>query len=395
MNQVSKLQQIAEKSSRRIIGLMSGTSLDGLDIALCRLTGSATETQLEVEAFNTLPYDQALVNEIKTVFAQSTVNLEQLCHLNASIGRLHGQMVIQQLSEWQIAPTAVDLIASHGQTVFHAPRRTSDSLNFDSTLQIGDGDHIAHETGIITVCDFRQRHIAAGGEGAPLVAYGDSLLFRAEESRLLLNIGGIANFTFLPAMTMESYVICSDTGPGNTLMDQFIQQQRSQRFDINGQLAASGTSNSDLLDALLDHNYFSAPFPKTTGPELFNLQYLDQALTRSQTNTLSDQDVLATLCDFTIQTIVMAIKQLNKTANIDAIYVSGGGLQNTYLMETLQAHCEEINMQSTASLGINPDAKEAVLFALLANECVAGDASTTQAIHAMPSTSMGKICFPS
>lgn len=414
MNQINQLSNIAGKETRSVIGLMSGTSLDGLDIALCTLRGSGRSTEITVKAFATKPYDASTIDLIKSVFAKTEVNLEKLCELNAEIGRLHGRLVKEQLAQWHIATDSVDLIASHGQTVFHAPKQSSEHLGCNSTLQIGDGDHVARECGIITISDFRQRHIAAGGEGAPLVAYGDSLLFQADEPRLLLNIGGIANFTYLPGSHLksnnlpnshlsssylpsrndDSAILCSDIGPGNTLMDAYVQAHTDEDYDHDGQLAAAGEVNSSLLQALISHPFFSESFPKTTGPELFNLTYLDNAMKVSATSHLGHNDVLSTLNAFSAKSIVSAIEAILDTEDLSHIYISGGGYKNTHLIENIRNELPNMNIQSTNDIGIDPDAKEAVLFALLANECVAGNHSETINISGMPSTTMGKICFP-
>ena len=394
MNHIKRLSDIAGKKTRRVIGLMSGTSLDGLDIAVCTLHGTGADTQVTVEQFATTSYDRRTIESIQSVFAKQQVSLAKLCQLNAEIGQLHGQLVNQQLAIWQINTESVDLIASHGQTIYHAPKQSNKQQSCNSTLQIGDGDHLARECGIITVSDFRQRHIAAGGEGAPLVAYGDSLLFQSNEPRLLLNIGGIANFTYLPAMNDNSPILCSDIGPGNTLMDAFIQTSMGESYDRDGRLAAAGQSNPLLLNALVSHPFFSESFPKTTGPELFNLSYLDNAMSLSGTHHLSDTDIIATLNAFSVKSIVNAIKSLLETVSLSSVYISGGGYKNTYLIENIRNQLPDMNIHSSNNIGIDPDAKEAVLFAVLANECIAGNKTSTPNISGMPSTTMGKICFP-
>ena len=197
-NHVIRLAEIANQSSRRIIGLMSGTSLDGLDVALCKVQGSGTETVLEVERFDTVPFTEEFRDNIREIFAKREIDFQYLCVLNPLIGLEHGRMILQCLKQWNIPAETVDLIASHGQTVFHAPKKQHNLPGFpNSTLQIGDGDHIAVTTNIITISDFRQKHIAAGGEGAPLAVYGDYFLFsKRGENRILLNMGGIANLLF-------------------------------------------------------------------------------------------------------------------------------------------------------------------------------------------------------
>ena len=221
-------------------------------------------------------------------------------------------MINDCLKKWNVKKDNIDLIASHGQTVYHAPKSLHQQKKFNNaTLQIGDGDHLAVATGIITLSDFRQKHIAAGGEGAPLAVYGDYLVFSKKgENRIMLNMGGIANFTFLSGDLDASKVFSTDTGPGNTLMDAYMQDHfPGKYFDENGTVAASGKANDDLLAALKDHSFFSQPFPKTTGPELFNTGYLKQAQKKSRTETISNEDCMATLNRFSADTIVDAIKK--------------------------------------------------------------------------------------
>lgn len=393
---ILKLYNIAKKDSRLIVGLMSGTSLDGLDIALCKVNGSGIHTHIEMLAFETIEYSNSFREDIKAVFSKDRVDMRLLCVMNASIGIEHARLVNATLAKWNIKAEEVDLIASHGQTVFHAPAghiKTTDHPN--STLQIGDGDHIAVNTGIITVSDFRQKHVAAGGEGAPLVIYGDYLLFaNANENRVLLNIGGISNFTFLPAGGQTDNLISTDVGPGNTLMNQYAQQYYSKPYDEDGNIAASGKVNDELLAALLDHPFFSYSFPKTTGPEDFNLLFLSNAQIKSGTSTLDHADIMATLCALTAKGIAQAVRAVtNQHPNLK-IYVSGGGYKNPTLLKMLSAYLPNIPIESTSTLGIDPDAKEAILFSLLANETVAGEATSFPKMAGAPAVCFGKISFP-
>ena len=374
---------------------MSGTSLDGLDIALCQVNGSGPETALRVLHFRTVSYPAHFRKRLKTIFAQRTIQQPDLCLLHAMIGRMHGTFVNDALREWGVANHQVDLVASHGQTVFHAPQPPDNSSSPNSTLQIGDGDHVAVTTGIITVSDFRQKHVAAGGEGAPLAVYGDYLLFGSEtESRILLNIGGIANFTYLPAAQTGNRAFASDTGPGNTLMDQYMQQHLGLDMDRDARTALSGNVHSDLLQALRQDAFFDLGFPKTTGPEQFNLDYVYHAQRVSATTALGHPDVMATLCAFTATTIADAIgKAVGNDAPIQ-LYLSGGGLHNPMLKRLIQQQLGDIPVTPFDRLGLPSDAKEAALFALLANETVAGNAANIRAIGYAPTVCMGKISFP-
>lgn len=392
---IQHLYEIARKPSRLIIGLMSGTSLDGLDIAVCRFEGSGNETKLTLLQFETVSYDNDFKQEVKTIFSKKEIDLEKLCLLNPWIALQHAAMINNCLKKWGISNKDVDLVASHGQTIYHAPKHLHQQTKFgNSTLQIGDGDHLAVATGIITISDFRQKNIACGGEGAPLAVYGDNILFsKPGEDRILLNIGGIANFTFLPGNNGD--ILCTDTGPGNTLMDAYMQQQfPGKYFDQDATVAVSGLVDQYLLSALKEHPFFSQPCPKTTGPELFNLTYLENAKQQSNTQSLSVEDTMATLNQFTAESITTAIKDCIKSKAEVTIFMSGGGIHNPLLVQRLRQLLPHCHFDNSESLGINPDAKEAILFAILANQTVAGEISKESQGKGLPAVSMGKVSFP-
>lgn len=397
--QLERLYQLAQKPERRIVGLMSGTSLDGLDVALCRVAGSGPQTQVVVEHFRTVAYNDDFKDSIRAVFAQKQVDFELLTLLNEQIGRQHGRWVADCLRAWDVPAESVDLVASHGQTVYHAPQKQHQRPGYDNaTLQIGDGDHIAAETGIITLSDFRQRHIAHGGEGAPLAVYGDYFMFsQANENRIMLNMGGIANFTYLPGSLDASTVFTTDTGPGNTILDAYARLFTGKPYDEDGQLAAKGRVSNELLQALLSHPFFAQPFPKTTGPEVFNINYVREAQQRSQTGSLSVEDLMATLTQFSAESIARAIQlALNNAPATDQpvrVYMSGGGAHNPVLTRTIEALLPGCTFAKTDELGIAGDAKEAVLFAVLANEAIAGSGTSFGERSGVPSVSMGKISF--
>lgn len=395
MNQnIDKLYKIAQKEERLIIGLMSGTSMDGLDVALCKFRGSGGDTEVSVTAFETVGFEEDIKDEIRKIFAKSTIDFQQLCVLNPWIGNLHAEIINNCLKKWNISAEDIDLIASHGQTVFHAPKILHGLKKFpNATLQIGDGDHIAVKTGIITLSDFRQKHCAAGGEGAPLAVYGDYLIFsKRGENRILLNMGGIANFTYLAGNLDANEVFATDTGPGNTLIDAYVKMHFGLPYDRDAKIASRGKVNQDLLTALKSNDFFSKPLPKTTGPELFNLEYLRNAQDKSLTLELSHEAILATLCRFSAETIADAILQFKSDSY--KIYGSGGGVHNPLIMSNLKELLPNFDFQKTDNLGISGDAKEAVLFATLANEAVAGGQTDFGSRKGVPSVSMGKISFP-
>jgi anhydro-N-acetylmuramic acid kinase len=397
---IQNLHAIANKHTRKVIGLMSGTSMDGLDIALCEIAGAGSSLQLKLIKAATVSYNDDARQNILSIFSKETVSLEKLCLIHPWLGKLHAKMILETLKAWGIAPAEIDLIASHGQTIYHVPKSLHPNDSFGSaTLQIGEADHIAVETGIITISDFRQKHIAAGGEGAPLSVYGDYMLFASKtENRILLNIGGISNFTYLPAGANLNTILSSDTGPGNTIMDAYMRAHFNQAYDKDAAIAKKGVVNQELLNALKANTFFRLPFPKTVGPELFNLEYLKQAQINSNTTNLSHEVIVATLNLFTAETIAEAIIQvignLHDNNNLNVLYISGGGMHNPILLAHLTNLLAGIKVLSLDELGFNPDAKEAILFALLANEAVAGEAMQIGGNATNKPITMGKISFP-
>lgn len=392
-----KIFNIIQKRERLIIGLMSGTSMDGLDIALCGLSGSGVATGVRLLEFKTVDYTNVFKAEIKAIFSKRDADLQMVCLMNEKIGLIHAEMILEAIASWGYKADEIDLIASHGQTIFHAPKSLHGLADYpNATLQIGDGDHIAVKTGIITIADFRQKHIAAGGEGAPLAVYGDYLLFsKKDEDRIMLNIGGIANFTYLPGDNDATKVFSTDVGPGNTLMDQFVQKHfAGLYFDKDADIASSGAVNPALLKELMSSGFLNAQFPKTTGPELFNLEYLQQAQEKSETLGIEKTDVMATLCHFSATVIVDAIQHCFGEDAAPSIYISGGGIHNPLLLNQLKTGLKNAVFHTTAALEINPDAKEAILFAILANETLVGSKTNFGNRQGVPSVAMGKVCLP-
>lgn len=390
---ISNLYEIANKPKKQILGLMSGTSLDGLDIALCEFEGAGLATKFKLKQFVSLPYSSEFKESIQAVFAKEQIHFPSLSTLNAEIGIKHAELILSALQSWGIQAEEIDLIASHGQTVMHRPMRNGKQPN--STLQIGDGDHIALKTGIITLSDFRQKHVAAGGEGAPLAMYGDYFLFSKKgENRILLNIGGIGNFTFLPANQDPNLILVTDTGPGNTIIDACVRSYFPGFFyDKDARLGRQGLLHAGLLQELLKLDFFQESFPKSTGPEYFNLEKVQQIIQSNQW-TLTPTDLIRTLTEFSAQSIALAIKKYIPEVKSN-IYVSGGGSQNPLLMQRISEMLPEVKIGLSSEIGIPADAKEAVLFALLANETLM-DAGATKVrrLGDSPWVTMGKISFP-
>jgi anhydro-N-acetylmuramic acid kinase len=386
---------MASREHRFVIGLMSGTSLDGLDLAYCKISGSGINTRVELINFETFDYAKDIKDNIRNVFAKSTVDFAYLAMLNEWIGILHGDMVNQFITKNHIQKDQIDVIASHGQTVMHVPKHQHQNPTFpNATLQIGDGDHIAQKTGIITISDFRQKHLAAGGEGAPLAVYGDYLIFSSsEEDRIMLNMGGIANFTYLPKGGNAGGVFVTDTGPGNTLMDAFMKQKYDMPYDKNAIIASKGNISHSLLSTLKTHYFFNLNFPKTTGPEVFNFEMIHKALDKCCLNDISPEDLMATLNRLSAETITDAIKKVIGDQNFH-IYTSGGGAHNPLLVTSMQSLLPNCTFSPCDDIGISGDAKEAILFAVLANETLAGNPIDFGHRQGVPAVCMGKISLP-
>ncbi len=393
---ILQLAHIAQKSSRTIIGLMSGTSLDGLDMAICALRNNGKDTEVKLLYFETASYDDAFKAEIRKVFAQKQVDFQFLAILNVLIAEKHALFVNTMLLRLGIHPQEIDLIASHGQTLLHAPRSQHQQDHYpNATLQMGDGDHIARRTGIITISDFRQKHLAGGGEGAPLALYGDYFLFSSpDEDRFLLNIGGIGNFTYLPANGHASDVFATDTGPGNTLMDAYARRLFEVDYDAGGAQAAAGVVDQGLLEIFKSDPFFQLPFPKTTGPEQFSTAWADAIFAQHPKGQLNPFNQMATLNRLSAETIADALKRVQGTGAPKALYLSGGGNGNATLVRHLKQLLPDWKIKSIYDLGIPADAKEAVLFAVLANEAVAGKPEPDFKLGGLPYLSMGKISLP-
>jgi anhydro-N-acetylmuramic acid kinase len=389
---LQKLVAAAQKPERLGIGLMSGTSLDGLDIALCRFSGNGLSTAFNLVNFTTIPYRDDFKKDVQSIFARKNADLEKVCLLNALIGNFHGELVLQALKSWNVDAADIDFIASHGQTIYHAPKRLHHLQGYpNATLQIGDGDHLAVKTGIFTISDFRQKHIAAGGEGAPLALYGDVLLgSKPGENRILLNIGGIANLTFLPADSNYNNILCTDIGPGNTLIDAACRKYFNVDYDEDSKIAFAGKVNEALLTALLGNPFFNEQSPKTTGPEMFNLAYVEKAKQTSGSINISNEELICTLSTLTAKSIAGFILD-NFKVNYLKIFVSGGGARNPFVINYLKAALPGVVIADTNAIGINPDAKEAILFALLGNEALCGEPIK---IGNNPAVLMGKFSFP-
>ena len=354
---------------------MSGTSVDGVDAALVEIRGHGVETQVELLAFHSHPFEAEVRNRIFDLFQPETSRVDELCQMNFLIGEIFADAALLVIRGAQLEVGAIDLIGSHGQTVYHLPPQI-DAQYIPSTLQLGEPAVIAYRTGLPTIANFRVADLAAGGQGAPLVPYVDFLLFRqANRTVALQNIGGISNVTLIPAGAAGSDVLASDTGPGNMIIDSVMEilTDGAEKYDNAGKFAAQGEVCESLLGEWLQHPFISAPPPKTTGREAFGRQFAHQAIQQAQNQNLDPTDLVATLTAFTAQTIFDYYRRfLFPHHSVDEIYISGGGSHNLTLMEHLKTLFQPVPLLPIDSTGISGDAKEAVAFAILANEAVHG-----------------------
>ena len=343
------------------VGLMSGTSLDGIDAALVDL---ATPHAPRLVAAATTPYEETLRRHLLQLCQRQTASIAELLSLDVQVGRALAHAARVLLDEAGLPAHAVRAIGSHGQTIRHQP-----SADPPATLQIGDPNIIAEATGITTVADFRRRDMAAGGEGAPLVpAFHQAVFGSGGESRIVLNIGGIANITVLGAgdgAPLGGF----DTGPGNTLMDAWALRHLGRPLDERGRWAASGSVNQALLAQCLADPYFQRPPPKSSGREYFSLQWLEDKLRECGT-TPTPADVQATLCELSARSMAEAV--LTHAPGTRRILICGGGLHNDQLVERLRALLGAHRLGSTAEVGIDPDMVEAMAFAWLAQRTLHG-----------------------
>ena len=337
------------------IGVMSGTSLDGVDIAI--ITYSESDS-FHFIAAQTFPFPDELHFKLQQLIATQECSLQDLGEVDIALGQLIGKSINQLLASQQLSAKDIMAIGSHGQTLFHSP-------NGDQpfSMQIGDANVIAEITGITTIADFRQRDIAAGGQGAPLVpAFHQALFSSSREARVIVNIGGISNITLLPALSSDA-IIGFDTGPGNVLLDYWTKLHLDKPYDEGGQWAASGQCNNKLLTLLLDDPYFKQTAPKSTGRELFNQRWLETKRAEyEQDMTLAD--VQTTLVELTAQTISNDIKSYANSSK--SIFICGGGAHNDYLLSRLQTLLDDKQVVTTDTIGLHPDWVEACAFAWLA-----------------------------
>ncbi|OOF39532.1 anhydro-N-acetylmuramic acid kinase [Rodentibacter rarus] len=338
------------------IGMMSGTSLDGVDVALVDF--SSTPPQLVATDFTPMP--QYLRENISALVQSGETTLQRLGELDHQLGRLYADCVNIFLQKHPISPEKIQAIGCHGQTIWHSPKG-----QYPFTMQIGDMNLVAALTGITTLGDFRRKDMALGGQGAPLVpAFHQAVFSDPQSVTVVLNIGGISNVSVL---IPDQPVVGFDTGPGNTLLDQWIEKHKGVAYDKNGEWAASGQINDTLLSALLDEPFFQLSPPKSTGRELFNLAWLEQKIQHVTQHSIVPlpQDVQATLVELTVRSVAESLKTIYSPLP-KRLLVCGGGAKNTLMMQRLANLLPQWNIHTTNEFGMELDYVEAAAFAWLA-----------------------------
>jgi anhydro-N-acetylmuramic acid kinase len=382
-----------------VIGMMSGTSADGMNVALAEISGAPPKLQLKLLHHTSRIMPGALRKEVLRVAEGAACTAGEISQLNFRLGMAFADAAVSVCKEFRVALSRVELIGSHGQTIFHQGRPVEFmGRRTASTLQIGEPAVIAARTGITTVGDFRVADMAAGGQGAPLVPFADYLLYRDEKiGRVSLNLGGIGNVTVLPAGARPGQVVAFDTGPGNMLMDALVWHftKKKQKFDRGARLARQGEVNVKLLKELLRDPYLKLGPPKSTGREYYGRAYFQELLRLGKKHGAGPNDLIRTATEFTVASVVDALKRfVLKKTKISQLIVSGGGAKNPLVMAQLAAALTPLEVLGSGRFGVPEEAKEAYAFALMAYETAhRRTGNLPSATGAEQAAVLGKICY--
>ena len=390
------------KDVRRVVGMMSGTSVDGVDAALVEISGTDSEPKVKLLAFENKPYPPQVREKIFSLFTPANATVDKVGYMNFLLGEIYAKSALSVIEKAGLKPEDIDAVGSHGQTIWHAPIPESpDGIPVAYTVQIGEGSVIAERTGITTVSDFRVADMAAGGQGAPLVPFSEYLLYRREKETILLqNIGGIGNMTVMPAGAKPRDIFAFDTGPGNMIIDAVISAMThgEKTYDAGGEMAAKGRVCDALLELLKEEPYYSQPLPKTTGREHFGVQYTAKILDWWKQNPIPAEDLIATVTDLTAYSIADAYERyVLPKYQASEIIVGGGGSYNATLLGFMKKRFAPhgVAVCTQEDLGLSSDAKEAVAFALMADCCLRGKANTLPSVTgAQHPAVMGKVSQP-
>lgn len=389
------LQHLLEKKRKLVIGLMGGTSADGVDAALVQIDGYGSETKVKQMGYVSIPFEDAVRERILQIAQGDFGGSRELARMNALLGQLYMEACTRLCRVAGIPFEKVDLIGSHGQTVYHQPQKERYlGREVATTYQIGDVSILCEKIGAPVVSDFRVRDMAAGGQGAPLVPYTEYLLYRKKDEDVALqNIGGMGNVTFLPGGGQMSQLIAFDTGPGNVLIDAVVADMTDGkvRYDDGGRMAAEGHVSKELLRWLMDDGYLRQAPPKTTGREKYDLSYQQKLYQKANSLGVMEYDLLATVTRYTAETIAYALR--NHLPRLpQTLVLGGGGSYNQTLVSQIRELLPEVQVVCNEELGWNGDAKEAVAFAILANETIHGQCNNAPAATgALHPVIMGKI----
>ncbi|GAB6492503.1 anhydro-N-acetylmuramic acid kinase AnmK [Bacillus luti] len=378
-----------------IAGIMSGTSLDGIDVALVHIEGSGVKSKVELLHFTTVPFCDDIKKEIEQSLSIESSNVQLICSLNFKLGLCFANAVKEVCKEANFSLEQLDLIGSHGQTIYHQPKQDGNMMR--STLQIGEPAVIAYETNTAVISNFRTMDMAAGGQGAPLVPYSEVILYRHQtKNRLLQNIGGIGNVTVIPSKRSNESVIAFDTGPGNMVIDEVCQRLFQLPYDQNGEIAKQGVVVDEVLTYCMNHPFLNLKPPKSTGREQFGKEFVSELLKRFE--KYSKESILTTVTMFTASSIVHHYKEfILPYYEIDEVILGGGGSYNRTLVEMVRNGLKEekcaIFIQE--DIGYSSEAKEAIAFAILANEThYRNPSNVPSATGAKQSVVLGNTTFP-
>ncbi|MDN6196445.1 MAG: anhydro-N-acetylmuramic acid kinase [Atopostipes suicloacalis] len=374
------------------VGLMSGTSLDGIDAVLCEVEGIGKKTKVKQLGFESYPLPENIQKKVERCAANEAVNLSMLTSLNFELGELFGQAVLDLCESYGIHSKELTFVASHGQTLYHQPNKSDISL--PSTLQMGESAVIAAKCQCPVISDFRVMDMAVGGQGAPLVPYSEYILYQdINKSVGLQNIGGIGNITILPAGTKTNKIKAFDTGPGNMMIDSAMKSLFGKNYDESGKIAASGNLISSLQEELIKHPYLKKPLPKTTGREDFGSHFTKEILNKYAAEKA--EDIIATLTWFTAHCIAYHYHQfIQPETDLDQIVVGGGGSHNQTLLKDMSELMPELTVLTQEDLGYSSDAKEAIAFVILGNQTYHQEISNLpSATYADREVVLGKIQY--
>ncbi|EMY5508522.1 anhydro-N-acetylmuramic acid kinase AnmK [Bacillus sp. FSL L8-0642] len=378
-----------------IAGIMSGTSLDGIDVALVHIEGSGVESKVKLIHFITVPFCNDMKNEIQQALSIENSNVQLICSLNFKLGLCFANAVREVCKEANFPLGQLNLIGSHGQTIYHQPKHDGNMI--PSTLQIGEPAVIAYETNTTVISNFRTMDIAAGGQGAPLVPYSEIILYRhPTKNRLLQNIGGIGNVTIIPSHLSDKNVIAFDTGPGNMVIDGMYQRLFQLSYDQNGKIAKQGVVVDEILTYCMNHPFLKMNPPKSTGREQFGEEFVSELLKRYERH--SKENIVTTVTMFTARSIVHQYKEfILPYYEIDEVILGGGGSYNDTLVEMIRYGLkdEKCAIFIQEDIDYSSEAKEAIAFAILANETYHRNPSNVpSATGAKQSVVLGNITFP-